>query len=325
MRDLISVIVPIYNVENLLERCVDSIIGQTYDKLEIILVNDGSPDNSAKICESYARKDDRVRVLHKRNGGLSSARNEGLEIANGDLVSFIDSDDWISPNYFEVLYDLINKGNSDISVCDYEKIFSDNQTITNNRITTHLFSTKEALEGLSGKFNRQLVPAWGSLYKKYLFDSIRFPVGKIHEDEFVAHEVINKASKVSLTTEKLLYYWQRDDSIMGSGFKVEHRMNALEALNSRADLFESLGLSTAKANTYRSLFIIVQDIYPHINQLNEKDRIQFMISFSGLKLKLDEGSYSLPFVMLYKAFYLSPKTVGILMQGYIKVRLIVSK
>lgn len=181
-KDLISVIVPVYNVEKYLEKCVQSIINQTYENLEIILVDDGATDNSGKICDEFAKKDSRIKVIHKENGGLSDARNFGLDIATGKYISFIDSDDFVNKRLFEILHKEIIKNDYDIAFCDYFKFFeNDNvdEEISNSyKILEH---TKYSILNLYydiGHKHEKAVVAWGKLYKSKFFKDIRYPKGK---------------------------------------------------------------------------------------------------------------------------------------------------
>jgi len=169
MSELITIIVPIYKVEEYLRRCVDSILKQTYKNLEVILVNDGSPDGCGAICDEYATLDGRIEVIHKTNGGLSDARNAGIEVAHGSYVSFVDSDDWIHQEYIGKLYDLLRETNSDISVCNFIKTSSDNIELEITTGEIFEFTNHEALEQLTDiKFYDQMVISCGKLYKKKL-------------------------------------------------------------------------------------------------------------------------------------------------------------
>ena len=221
MNDLISVIVPIYKVEKYLDKCIESIINQTYYNLEIILVDDGSPDKCGEICDKYALQDDRIVVIHKENGGLSDARNKGLKVSTGKFISFIDSDDFISVNYFEYLYSLLKKYNADISVVlpykfsNYDEIKINN---TGGKVT--VYNASEALITMlyQKKFDNA---AWGKLYKKDVVKNIEFPVGKLYEDIGTTYKYLLNSKKVVFGNERLYYYLQRNDSIMGKPFRIQ--------------------------------------------------------------------------------------------------------
>lgn len=213
---LISVIIPVYKVEKYLSKCVESIINQTYKNLEIILVNDGSPDNCGEICDEYAKKDSRIKVIHKENGGLSDARNAGIEIASGQYIAFVDSDDYIASNMYERMYETILKDNSSMVVCGcicVREKGSVHQTVQRNNYKEGIYSSNEYLSLLYDDWT--YVVAWNKLYKKSLFSSIRYPKGKIHEDEFAIHKIVFECEKISCIRDELYYYLQRDNSITG--------------------------------------------------------------------------------------------------------------
>jgi len=214
MSELITIVVPIYNVEKYLERCVKSLLNQTYKNLEIILVDDGSTDNSGRICDNYAKEDKRVKVIHKANGGLSDARNAGIDFAKGKYISFVDSDDWIPLNAINDLYSYMEKYNVDIVSGNMIEVFSNKQI--NNRkmeISFQIFDTEEAIENmlyLHGITNS----ACGKLYKFSLFKDIRFPVGKLYEDLGTTYKIYANSKKSIFIDHTVYYYFQNLNSIM---------------------------------------------------------------------------------------------------------------
>lgn len=235
---LISVIVPVYKVEKYLNRCVKSIIDQTYENLEIILVDDGSPDRCPVMCDAWKEKDNRIKVIHKSNGGLSDARNAGMEVANGELIGFVDSDDWIAPDMYQCLYEAMKADNSDIAACGVEMVWEDgtsSRTLT--KMGSCVLNRKEAMEALiEESWLKQ--PVWYKLYKTNLIRKILFPVEKYHEDAFWSYQVIGVAERVSVTDHVGYYYWQRNGSIMGEKYSLK-RLDAIEALEQRQDYLES--------------------------------------------------------------------------------------
>lgn len=210
---LISVIVPVYNVEEYLNECISSIVNQTYKNLEIILVDDGSTDKCPYICDDWKNKDDRIVVIHKKNGGLSDARNKGLDVAKGEYVSFIDSDDWISNDFYQVLFNALYEKNAQISASEVIWVYDNYQNKEEFQYNNIVFSPEEALQTLL-KGRGFYAVAWNKLYKKALFDGIKFPIGKLHEDEFVTYKLIHKADKLVLCKNTNYYYRQRQGSIM---------------------------------------------------------------------------------------------------------------
>ena len=241
--ELITIIVPIYLVEKYLDKNLQSIINQSYKNLEIILVNDGSPDNCPTICDQYAINDPRIKVIHKINGGLSSARNAGLDISTGKYVLFVDSDDSITEECIEVLYNSLKKTNSQIAVGNILIVNSEDFTQKKELVlneTTQVLSSKEAIlniytEGLKLQF----ITVWGNLYEMDLFKTLRFPVGKINEDEFLNYKLFFLSKRIVYTPHKIYNYLIRIDGIMKSSYSL-NRLDFLEALEERILFFENL-------------------------------------------------------------------------------------
>lgn len=183
MNPLISVVVPIYNVEKYLRKCIDSILSQSYANLEIILVDDGSPDNSGEICDEYANRDHRIKVIHKENGGLSSARNAGLDVCTGEYISFIDSDDFVSPYFIQALYSAAEKYDADVTTYNWYFSFSDENEVHLDTLETTRSEIKTVRESLELMFY-QCIPSGAQhrLYKRYIFDTLRYPVGDLFEE-----------------------------------------------------------------------------------------------------------------------------------------------
>ena len=193
-KPLISVIVPVYNVEKYLPKCLDSLLAQTWQELEIIVVDDGSPDNSWDIMQEYARRDSRIRPIRQKNGGLSAARNAGVEAARGEWIGFLDSDDYVAPEMYERLYRAAAEQGAQMAVCSFTYVTPDGKPIPRTSPITknEVLSGIQMMERLAGPQNWYYITAWNRLYQKKLFDAVRFPVGKLHEDEYTAH----------------LFYWQ---------------------------------------------------------------------------------------------------------------------
>ena len=201
MKDIVSVIVPIYKVEKFLYQCVKTILQQSYENLEIILVDDGSPDNCGKICDEFATQDHRIKVIHKQNGGLSDARNVGIDVATGGYITFIDSDDYIMTDMIESLMSIIVDKNTDIAQCAFVRCQADcfgsiKQGLSqSNKITVYSESKMSAYV----KENVISTASWGKIYKRSLFDGIRFPIGRLHEDVFTTYKLIHEAGSVAVT------------------------------------------------------------------------------------------------------------------------------
>lgn len=212
---LISIIIPVYKVEKYLEKCIQSVINQTYKNIQIILVDDGSPDNCGKICDEYAERDQRIEVIHKSNGGLSDARNKGLEIAKGEYIGFVDSDDYIEADMYEVLYNLLKQYNADVSICNFYTVSQEKIAIKNADNGIKEYNRIEILKEILLDNNIQSY-AWNKLYKKELFNEIKYPVGKKYEDIGTTFYLLEKCNKVVVTGKPEYYYINRQDSIVNN-------------------------------------------------------------------------------------------------------------
>lgn len=235
--DLISVIVPVYKVEKYLDKCVASIVNQTYKNLEIILVDDGSPDNCGAMCDAWAAKDSRIRVIHKENGGLSDARNAGMAVAAGEWIAFVDSDDWIADDMYEALLRAAREHNCGVTACQYALIYSDKalpEVAGGGEVT--VLDRLEAMHALiQDGCVRQVV--WNKLYRADLVRDIPFAVGKCHEDEFWTWQVIARIDRYAMVDCVGYYYLQRGGSIMGQSYSTK-RLDVLEAKEQRLDFLK---------------------------------------------------------------------------------------
>ena len=212
MFDLVTIIVPIYNMELYLKECLDSIVKQSYSHLEILLINDGSTDRSLKICNEYQKKDKRIKVISKENGGLSSAKNMGLASANGKYIAFVDADDYVEPNFIEVLYKNIKLTASSLSICGYYKTYPEKEIKIVG--SDFIVNGTEKYVLLFSKYQSQTVASWNKLYDKSIFASLKFPDGINHEDTYLIPDILYNAKKVSyIMSECLYHYRQRGDSI----------------------------------------------------------------------------------------------------------------
>ena len=227
--DLISVIVPVYKVEAYLDRCVQSIVDQTYTNLEIILVDDGSPDNCPAMCDAWAERDNRIKVIHKENGGQALARNVGMTIATGEYIAFVDSDDWIEPQMYQCMHETMATTGSDIVSCGARRVWSDGrppqEVLSVNR--NCVLEQSAAMEAMITGNGLVQIP-WNKLYRRKLSKGILFPVGLIHEDEFWTWQVIARAKRVAILKDSYYNYLQRSNSTMGVGFS-EKRLLVVQA------------------------------------------------------------------------------------------------
>lgn len=273
MVKMVSIIIPVYNVEKYLEACIKSAINQTYPNIEVILIDDGSTDSSGNICDSYALNDSRIKVIHKHNQGLSAARNDGLDISKGEYVFFLDSDDYLNENAISVMVDKISKNNADIVMCGYNTVDESGNNIIEQHFDDVVLYIEDCFDYMfSGKEPLLAIVSWNKLYDRTIFDDLRFPVSKIHEDEFVAHLVYSKIRKAIVSPETLYNYRKREGSIM-SKEPINRRFDAVEAFYNRSRFFANtkrwrlLGVSLVLAINY------LGDIYPKLN--NEHDIITY--------------------------------------------------
>lgn len=229
---LVSVIVPVYNVEKYLNDCLSSLIQQTLDDIEILVIDDGSQDQSSALCDDWAKTDHRIHVFHKPNGGLSSARNYGIESARGKYLAFIDSDDTVHPQMLEILYRAIQDTDTLLSICEYKMVTApvSDWTLINSQPEPQIIPRDVIFQSISTDF----VVAWNKLYCRSLFHSLRYPVGRYHEDEFLAHHIFWQTPKVAKVQLPLYGYLQRSNSIMSKNI-VTHYEDGLCALRDRVE------------------------------------------------------------------------------------------
>lgn len=233
----ISIIIPVYNVEKYLKMCLDSVINQTYQNLEIILINDGSTDNSGKICEEYKRADSRIILIHKENEGLSMARNTGLDIASGEYISFVDSDDYISGNMVETLYDRLLETQSDMAVCSLQYVDEAGKNLCSDFIFDDIVLGQDEFWKLyTSTGHTECVVAWNKLYKRETLEQLYYPKGRLREEEFLLPYIVERCFRICTVSDRLIFYRQRNDSIMGCESK-KSKLDYIEACFERMDFF----------------------------------------------------------------------------------------
>ncbi len=266
MKPIISIIVPIYNVDKYLEKCIESILRQTFRAYELILVDDGATDTSPLICDKYAQQDDRIRVIHKSNGGLSSARNAGLNTMTGEYVAFIDSDDWIALDMLELLYENIVKYHADISQCEFVKVKQEKELdcCGNRSELPEVYTNIELLERFHAPDSIKFSVVWNKLYKKTLFQQLRFPEGKIHEDEFINYKLVYRAKRIVCSQNKLYFYRQRATSITGRKFNLS-AMHKIEAYQQRKDFYARHRLERLYQKELLHLLKVISWMYGQMN------------------------------------------------------------
>lgn len=316
MKEIISIIIPMYNSKQYIERCLKSVLRQTYSSLEIIVVDDGSTDNCSEIVRMYSNTDSRIKLIRKENGGLSDARNHGIEAATGSYISFLDSDDWIHYQYIEQLYTQLKSHDGDISICDFKKVNDcDNESykkeIENYELST--LSNVEALELFEGEYGVQIVIACGKLFKIELFDDIRFPLNRIHEDEFTTYKLLYKANKIVFLFTKMLFYYQHSQSIMGKRKTITQRIDFIDALNERINFFEKVNVNkNVIAKSYKILFVAYLLINREIQlttDKNEEFNKKIEIEIKNVYHRMKKYKFPIKFKMFTCFYFLFPNTV----------------
>lgn len=240
-KPLISIIVPVYNVETYLDQCIHSVLNQTYSNWELLLINDGSTDSSGSMCDDYARRDGRIRVIHMKNRGVSEARNTGLTLSKGEYITFLDSDDGIRGDFLEECVTTANQHDVDIVIGHFFIWDENNQTFLYfvdqaQKDTTEVISAQEALNRQVVWKNLNTAPfvvAWGKLFRASLFNTVRFPKGKVFEDEYTIHKTLLESNTVALINKEFYMYRRHGNSIMTSHFSISKAMNLVEALEER--------------------------------------------------------------------------------------------
>jgi glycosyltransferase involved in cell wall biosynthesis len=311
INDLISVIVPVYNVEKYLPQCINSLLNQTIKNLEIILVNDGSLDTSGKICDEFSKKDNRIIVIHKENGGLSSARNAGLEIAKGPYIGFVDSDDWLDESMYETLLKIIKDTDSDISCCKFFKTADSEEKIpaTDNEIIQS-FNNVEGLNNFYTDLYTQTVVAWNKLYKRELFNDVIYPTGKIHEDEGTTYKLFYKANKIIYTNKPLYYYRITPNSITTSKFSKK-RLDIIDIYDEKIRFMKDINNTDLYSKTLKWYLFSLINCYFECSK-NIQDGESYL---NSIKVKILEAykNYSktqekqLHWIILFSIFKFNPK------------------
>ena len=310
--DKVSVIVPIYNVEKYLDRCVESIVDQSYEELEIILVDDGSPDNCPGMCDDWAKKDSRIKVIHKENSGPSSARNVGLDNMTGDYVYFIDSDDYINEKAIETLYELLKQHDADMSYGRFYRVFENEtnyyQPVFSNKISVYnedtfwkmlysLYGTKEV------EYAVNMIVPWNKLIKSSVFDGLRFDIDKYYEDERIIHKIIHECKKIVFTDTRLYEYINNPNGRMSS-FSEKHFIDTLEAFSERTVFFADIN-KPYTYQAYKHFYWVFREKYFEISDLQYKKQAKRIFKDTYKKARSYLKCGSRKEIILCDAFYLS--------------------
>ncbi|EKY29019.1 glycosyltransferase [Clostridium celatum] len=307
---LISIIIPVYNVQKYLNKCIESAINQTMKDIEILLINDGSTDKSGEICDYYAKSDSRIRVIHKENEGVSSARNIGLDLATGQWIAFLDSDDWIEENMYEILYENAIKQKVDICACNFEYFTKDNISLYNKDLMNGLegiYTSKEFMDFIyEGQHKNALcVCIWNKIYKKSIFNNLRF-INSIHEDEQICTQIYSKKLNIYLLGQPLYKYIQVAQSITNKKFSKENLVN-LDILYERCSLFKSVGYVDLFIKSLKEYCDVNIGYYFKIKELdNEIDYKRYFEQYNKILLEIINKKILLKDKIRFIIFYINP-------------------
>ena len=306
----ISIIVPVYKVEKYIEQCIDSILNQTFKDFELILVDDGSPDKCPEICDKYALKDERIKVIHKSNGGLSSARNAGIEIATGDYIGFVDSDDFVHHKMYETLYNYALEYNADISICNYIKFTSEDKPYNIADIDKNIkIEEYDNISALKQLYKDNIGVFWGpwqKIYKRNLFEKIKFEEGRIHEDRLICHRLLYESKKTIYIPKIFYYYRVRNGSISTSTFKPKYYSDLIYAYRDCMILFTSENLDLKYKAQEEYLYIL----FKYSKNIQRESKVYFKKTRKDFKkvlnLLIDSKSHSIKEKISWIMFIYTP-------------------
>lgn len=291
METAISVIVPIYRVEKYLPACIDSILNQTFTDFELILVDDGSPDRCPEICDETAKRDARVRVIHQANAGLSAARNAGIEIAHGEWLGFVDSDDYIAPQFYEKLYQTAQRTDADCVMCSVQNVDESGKSIDSAlmRVADEVKTGQEVLQKIGRDDVTPYLTAWNKLYRRKLFNTLRYPSGRQNEDVFVFAELFCQVQRAACVAEPLYFYRKRIDSIMNSAVTLRN----LDEMWAYVNCFEHLQQDDEESilkETEKRVFAKLTGVYYRVteedrysNKMKQAKKAQWNIAMRLMK------------------------------------------
>ena len=323
---MISIIVPVYNTEKYLHRCVDSILNQTFTDFELILVDDGSTDRSGEICDEYAKNDKRINVIHKSNGGLSDARNAGLDIAKGEYISFIDGDDYIHPQTYEIILKIMSETRSDLGCFNYRFIQPDENAEFERYDADSIEKTVVTSDELLNNFNEYYhavswISACTKIYHKNAFNNNRYPYGKVDEDSYMLHHVIGDSKRVVRIEEKLYYYVWTQGSISRSAFSPK-RFDKNGANLDRVEFFKIRGIKRQEDFFKREYLLNILKMYYFVkNEHPEllKDYKPYISEYKAHASDFMKGNTRICNMerLIYNAFLISPKLTEKLYDKYL--------
>ena len=319
METAISVIVPVYRVEKYLPACIDSILNQTFTDFELILVDDGSPDRCPEICDETAKRDARVRVIHQANAGLSAARNAGIEIAHGEWLGFVDSDDYIAPQFYEKLYQTAQRTDADCVMCSVQNVDESGKLIDSAlmRVADEVKTGREVLRKIGRDDVTPYLTAWNKLYRRKLFNTLRYPAGRQNEDVFVFAELFCQVQRAVCVAEPLYFYRKRIGSIMNSVVTLRNLDEMWAYVNCFEHLQQDDEESTLK-ETEKRVFAKLTGVYyrvteedRHSNKMKQAKKAQWNIAMRLMK----QGQLDLRSLARTLLFQALPGVYGLRMKG----------
>lgn len=319
METAISVIVPIYRVEKFLPQCIESVLNQTFTDFELILVDDGSPDRCPEICDEVARRDARVRVIHQANAGLSAARNAGIEIAHGEWLGFVDSDDYIAPQFYEKLYQTAQRTDADCVMCSVQNVDESGKSIDSTlmRVADEVKTGQEVLRKIGRDDVTPYLTAWNKLYRRKLFNTLRYPAGRQNEDVFVFAELFCQVQRAVCVAEPLYFYRKRIGSIMNSVVTLRNLDEMWAYVNCFEHLQQDDEESTLK-ETEKRVFAKLTGVYyrvteedRHSNKMKQAKKAQWNIAMRLMK----QGQLDLRSLARTLLFQALPGVYGLRMKG----------
>jgi glycosyltransferase involved in cell wall biosynthesis len=300
----ISVIVPVYNTQEYLLQCLQSLVAQTYVDLEIILINDGSDDDSGRLCDEAAAKDPRIQVIHQQNQGLSAARNVGLEHSRGDYVTFVDSDDWLDNQCLAVLAESLVKAEADVAICRLARVAGENEPAPDTDEWIQSFAKIEGLLFMDRNLSGLIAVSCGKLYKRDLFTAVRFPERRFHEDEFTTYRLLFATERMVIINRMLYYHRTRAESITQSELSYARARDAVQALMERGHFFQQHEVAELAISAHRYMFHLYRE-YSHRLQgrLSGEEQQAWHRLGQEVYQALKAQPFSLRFRLAYETFF----------------------
>ncbi|MGQ7366500.1 glycosyltransferase family 2 protein [Streptococcus suis] len=323
MKDLITVIVPVYNIENYIEKCILSIRSQYYTNLEIILVNDGSTDHSREICRKYELIDSRIQLLDKLNGGLSDARNYGISHSNGEYIVFVDGDDTIEPGFIFELHKSMTTEQSDISICSFNLVDENYKKYGEEvlNLSEGIVEGKKVLSEVLTSYGYKYVVAWNKMYKRTIFDVLSFEKGKIYEDEYLNYKLFWLFNKVSIVKASLYNYVQRPGSIILSNMTMDKIFMKQEVQKLRIEFYRDKDLFLFNKSKQMYCNWIINCVGDYSKLFTKEDYRMFQNEFRQTVLSIELNKINNNLLINFQNFlgFLSLKLAAIIKKGYTKI------